>query len=190
MCMYTYTGLGCPWCNGYRHRKWTRRYEFKSWTRLLAFHIALIPFGKVWIQLFSLQLGVNSWADWVLQPWLGNESRRKKTQNLKPVKLRLKIDLVSYPPRAEGFINIYTYTDMFIYTYTHVYIHIYTHVYVHICTHVFVHIYTRLFTHKQICWYIHIHTWFSKWNIITAECYIQISLLYYYKMSLNKIDDF
>ena len=24
--------------------------EFKSWTRLIAFHIALIPRGKVWIQ--------------------------------------------------------------------------------------------------------------------------------------------
>ena len=46
--------------------------EFKSWTRLIAFHIALIPLGKVWIQLFSLQLWVNSRADWVLQPWLGN----------------------------------------------------------------------------------------------------------------------
>ena len=46
----------CPWCNGYCRRKWTRRYEFKSWTRLIAFNIALIAFGKVWIQLFSLQL--------------------------------------------------------------------------------------------------------------------------------------
>ena len=27
------------------------------------FHIALIPLGKVWIQLFSLQLWVNSRAD-------------------------------------------------------------------------------------------------------------------------------
>ena len=44
----------CPWCHGYRHRKWTR---------LIAFHIALIPLGKVWIQLFSLQLWVNSRAD-------------------------------------------------------------------------------------------------------------------------------
>ena len=26
----------------------------KSWTRLIAFHIALISLGKVWIQLFSL----------------------------------------------------------------------------------------------------------------------------------------
>ena len=50
------------WCNGYRHRKWTRRHEFKSWTRLTAFHIAL-SMGKVWIQLFSLQLWVNSRAD-------------------------------------------------------------------------------------------------------------------------------
>ena len=25
----------CPWCNGYRRRKWARRHEFKSWTRLI-----------------------------------------------------------------------------------------------------------------------------------------------------------
>ena len=50
------------WSNGYRHRKWTRRHEFKSWTRLIAFHIALIHLGKVWIQLFSFQLWVNSSA--------------------------------------------------------------------------------------------------------------------------------
>ena len=37
-------------------------------SRLIAFHIALIPLGKVWIQLFSLQLWVNSRADLVLQP--------------------------------------------------------------------------------------------------------------------------
>ena len=30
---------------------------------LIAFHIALIPLGKVWIQVFSLQLWVNSRAD-------------------------------------------------------------------------------------------------------------------------------
>ena len=64
--------IRCPWCNGYRRKKWTRRHEFKSWTRLIAFHLALIPLGKVWIQLFSLQLWVNSRTDWVLQPWWGN----------------------------------------------------------------------------------------------------------------------
>ena len=37
----------CPWCNGYHRRKWTQRHEFKSWTRLIAFHIVLIPLGKV-----------------------------------------------------------------------------------------------------------------------------------------------
>ena len=57
---------------GYRRRKWRRWHEFKSWTRQIAFHIALIPLGKVWIQLFSLQLWVNSRADCVLQPWWGN----------------------------------------------------------------------------------------------------------------------
>ena len=65
-------GRRCPWCNGYRRRKWTRRHEFKSWPRLIAFHIALMPLGKVWIQLFSLQLWVNSKVDWVLQLWWGN----------------------------------------------------------------------------------------------------------------------
>ena len=53
----------CPWCNGYRRRKWTRRHDFKSWTRLIVFHIALIPLEKVWIQLFSLHLWINSRAD-------------------------------------------------------------------------------------------------------------------------------
>ena len=66
----------CPWCNGYRRRKWTRRHEFKSWTRLIAFHIALIPLGKVWIQLSSFQLWVNSrTARW------DNLSRRRKILN-------------------------------------------------------------------------------------------------------------
>ena len=53
----------CPWSTGYRRRKWTRRHKFKSWTSLTAFHIALIPLEKVWIQLFSLQLWVNSRVD-------------------------------------------------------------------------------------------------------------------------------
>ena len=44
---YNYLYGRCPWCNGYRRRKWTRRHEFQSWTGLIAFHIALIPLGKV-----------------------------------------------------------------------------------------------------------------------------------------------
>ena len=84
------------WCNAYCRQKWTRRHEFKSWTKLIAFHIALIPLGKVWIQLFSLHLWVNRRADWVLQ------SRRRKTLNLNLLKICLKIKLVSYPARVEG----------------------------------------------------------------------------------------
>ena len=38
----------------------------KSWTRLFAFHIMLIPLGKIQILLFSLQLWVNSRAHWAL----------------------------------------------------------------------------------------------------------------------------
>ena len=51
------------------------------------------------------QLWVNSRTDWVLQPWWGNYSRRRKNSEFKPVELRLKIDLVSYPARAEGLVN-------------------------------------------------------------------------------------
>ena len=61
----------CLWCNCYRRWKWTRRHEFKSWTRLIAFHIAPITLGKVWILLFSLQLRVNGREGCVLQPWWG-----------------------------------------------------------------------------------------------------------------------
>ena len=53
-----------------------------SLTRLIAFHIALIPLGKVWIQLFSFQQWINSWADWSFQHWLGNQCWRRKTLNL------------------------------------------------------------------------------------------------------------
>ena len=48
------------WCNGYRDRKWKWRPEIKSRTRLFAFHIALIPFEKIWIKSFLLQLWINS----------------------------------------------------------------------------------------------------------------------------------
>ena len=34
-CLICHKTWRCPWCNGYRFRKWTRRHEFKSWTRLL-----------------------------------------------------------------------------------------------------------------------------------------------------------
>ena len=36
----------CPWCNGYRRRKWTRRHEFKPWARLIEFSIAHSTLGK------------------------------------------------------------------------------------------------------------------------------------------------
>ena len=36
----------CSWCNGYRHRKWTRRHEFKSWARLIAFSHSTNTLGK------------------------------------------------------------------------------------------------------------------------------------------------
>ena len=36
----------CPWCNGYRRRKWTRRHEFISWRKLIAFSHSTNTLGK------------------------------------------------------------------------------------------------------------------------------------------------
>ena len=44
---YIYKNMNNGGARGYRRRKWTRRHEFKSWMTLIAFHIALIPLGKV-----------------------------------------------------------------------------------------------------------------------------------------------
>ena len=52
-----------------------------------------------------LYLLANSRADWLLQPWLGNQSRKMKTLNSNL--LLLKIDLVSHPTHAEGLVNTY-----------------------------------------------------------------------------------
>ena len=94
-----------PWCNGYRRRGGARSVmvivigngygdmSSNPWTRLMAFHKALIPVGKVWIQLFTLQLWVNSRADWILQPVVRQLVKEKENSEFKPVKLRLKIDL-------------------------------------------------------------------------------------------------
>ena len=95
----------CPWCNGYRRRKWTRQHEFKSWTRLIAFHITQIPLGKVWIQLFSLQLWVNSRTDSFFS--LGEATSQGEGKLWKPVKLRFrKLTLCHILPERRGWVNM------------------------------------------------------------------------------------
>ena len=46
MNVYVMSLWRCLWCNGYRHRKWTRQHEFKSWTRLIAFSHSTNTLGK------------------------------------------------------------------------------------------------------------------------------------------------
>ena len=79
--------LRCPWGIGSCPKKWTRRYELKSWLRLIAFHIALIPFRKLRIQLFSFQLWANSRADWALLDQLPKQLVKEiKNFEFKPIK--------------------------------------------------------------------------------------------------------
>ena len=70
-CLFRYIYLSiwrCPWCNGYRRRKWTRQHKFKSWTRLIAF---LIPLGKVWIQRNELSMTpVKEWLVYVAKEYV------------------------------------------------------------------------------------------------------------------------
>ena len=52
-------------------------------------HIALIPLEKVWIQLFSLQLWINSMTGWILKLWFGKPVKEKENSEFKP-KFHLK----------------------------------------------------------------------------------------------------
>ena len=76
--------------NQYCVRKWNRLPEFKSWTKFFIFCIVLIPFGNVWLNLFSLQLQVNRRADWLLWPLLANHFS-ERTSQFKQVMLCIKI---------------------------------------------------------------------------------------------------
>ena len=53
-------------CKTYFCWKWTWQPKFKTWMRLFAFHIELILFGNVCIQLISFKLWVNSRVDCAL----------------------------------------------------------------------------------------------------------------------------
>ena len=53
-------------CHSYRRHKGIQQPELKSWAILFEFYITPIPLGKIWIELFSLQMWVNSRVNWVL----------------------------------------------------------------------------------------------------------------------------
>ena len=92
------------WSNDYLSRKWTQRPGFKSGTRFLTFYMVLITFGKIRIQLFSLQLNVNSHGR------RGLLTKEKENSEINLLKLHLKIDLVLHPARAKVWlIYIYIY---------------------------------------------------------------------------------
>ena len=81
--------------------RWIRRPKFKTWMRLITFHIVLIHLKKVWIQLFSLQLWINSKTDWIFEILVRQPVLEKENTEFKTVKFRLRIDLVSHPDREK-----------------------------------------------------------------------------------------
>ena len=50
--------------------------------------------------------GAHDTMEMDMMTWLGNQSRRRKT-DLKPVKLHIKIDLVSYSAYVDWLVNTY-----------------------------------------------------------------------------------
>ena len=94
--------------------------------------------------LFSLE-------KWVLQPWLGNKCRRRKTES-KSVKLCLKIDRVLHPAGAEGLVNKYIHIR-YLGSPPHTSINLRMHP--HVCTTYPLHLnaYTHIETHalSRIC---------------------------------------
>ena len=64
-----------------------------------ALHITLILSGMNWIHLFFLE----QWVKWKQPVW------EKENSDFKPVKLRLKFLIVSYPSHAEG-LDTHEYT--------------------------------------------------------------------------------
>ena len=74
----------------------------QTWMKLFAFHKALITLEKVQDELFSLQLWVNSRADWAIYLWYGDQSKSRKSLNSLWFNFDLKMDLVSYVARAAG----------------------------------------------------------------------------------------
>ena len=65
----------------------------------LCFNFTLIPLGKAWLHLFSLQQQGNSRADRVFSPWYGNQSRRRKNFKFKSA---VKVNPVLYPAQRSG----------------------------------------------------------------------------------------
>ena len=71
-------------------RKWTLLSEFKSSTKLLAFHILPLPLGMICIQVFSLQLSINSKENGFFKLGMTtNLGKGKLSNEFKPGKLRL-----------------------------------------------------------------------------------------------------
>ena len=115
------------WCDGYHCRKWTRRLKFKSWMRLIAFHIPLIPLGKVWIQLFSLQLWVKELGRLGSSALVRQLVEEKKNPEFKPLKLHLKNwpCVISCPSRGVSKYIYILYMNNFLLLYINIYMCIY-----------------------------------------------------------------
>ena len=73
--------------------------------------------GKIWIQLFSFQIWVNNRSDLISSALVRQLVNENENSEFQSVNIRLKIDLVSYPVRVEGLVNM-DYVDRFLFKIT------------------------------------------------------------------------
>ena len=83
---------------------------------------------------------------------VGQLGKDKENSEFKPVKLLLKIDIVSPPARATGFVYIY----INVHTHTHSHTHIFIYIYIYICLSMYSYIYICLCIYFYSC-----HRWLT-----------------------------
>ena len=68
---------------------------------LFIFPFVPMPLVKAWIHLLSPPWWVHNRDDWVCEPWLDNQSRRKKTLNSNQIYFALKLTLYHILPMVQ-----------------------------------------------------------------------------------------
>ena len=115
--------------------------------------------GKIWIHLFYHHLWVDSRTNYILWPWLDNQSRRKKTLNLSWARCILLAYWTNTPTQILSQIHTDTHIHewigwMYIYIYIYICIRVSEHVYLVLSVHhahIFLWEKTLLFLWKIFC---------------------------------------
>ena len=83
-------------CNNYRRKKRNLQSEFESWTSLFAFHLELMPLGKV---------SSSKYEKIIEHAWECNQSKRRKILNSNQLYFAQNLTLCDIPTVSKGLGN-------------------------------------------------------------------------------------